>query len=112
MQGFEVSSRATSRAPTAPGTGQCLGALAQLDGRLPNGRFGPGNRFSQQHGRRSARAVLKRKRGAVARKLAATILARLGLLPAYRCRPRPLRDDQRRHLDREGLEVLRRLGII
>jgi len=46
----------------------------------------------------------------VARKVAALILAKLRFLPAYRCRPRPLRVDQLQHLDPAGMELLKVLN--
>jgi hypothetical protein len=87
------------------------GILARTDGRLPNGRFSAGNRFSRRHGKRSAGAVQRRKQGAVGRKLAAAVLAKLHLLPGDRCRPKPLRVDQLQHLDPDGLALLRRLEV-
>jgi hypothetical protein len=39
-------------------------------------------------------------------------LARLDLLNGYRHRPRPIRDDQRRHLGAEAVEMLQRLGVV
>jgi hypothetical protein len=112
MPGTEVSPRATSSgAAASPSPGQCAGISARIDGRMSNGRFAPGNRCSRRHGKRSIAATEKRKAGATARKLAATILAKLNLLPAYRCRPRPLRPDQLRHLDPAGLAVMQRLGL-
>jgi hypothetical protein len=100
-----------SEATTAASPKHCGGVLARTDDRRPDGKFAVGNRCSRRHGRRSAAAVERRKAGAVARKVAATILVQLGLLPAYRCRPRRLRADQLHHLDPVGLELLRRLGV-
>jgi hypothetical protein len=116
MQSTEAAaavSRTTSSGGPAPASpGQRDGTPSRTDDRNPNGRFAVGNRCSWRHGKRSAAAVERRKAGAVARKTAATILARLNLLPAYRCRPRQLRPDQYRHLDPEGLELLARLGVL
>jgi hypothetical protein len=108
-----VSPCATSSGgPAAAFPGQRDSASARTDDRRPDGKFAIGNRCSRRHGKRSAAAVERRKAGAVARKMGATVLAQLGLLPAYRCRPRPLRPDQLRHLDPVGLELLRRLKVI
>jgi hypothetical protein len=101
-----------SEATTAASPGQCGDTLARTDDRRPDGKFAIGNRCSRRHGKRSASAVLKRKQGAVARKMAATILAKLRLLPGYRCRPRRLRDDQVPHLDPAGLALARRSGVL
>lgn len=92
--------------------GEMRTVVARTDGRMSNGRFAPGNRCSRRHGKRSIAATERRKAGAAGRKVAAAILARLNLLPAYRCRPKPLREDQRRHLDLVAAELLVRLGVI
>lgn len=107
-RGKSMGSVETSATLHSPG--QCAGISAQTGVRRPGGQ--PHNQNRQVHGGRSARAVLKRKTGAASRKAAGLILARLDLLPAYRCRPRPLRPDQLRHLDPEGLALLRRLGVL
>jgi hypothetical protein len=84
---------------------------AQTD-RRPNGQFAFGNRYGQRHGKRSAGAVLRRKSGAASRKAAGLLLARLDLLGDYRHRPRPIREDQHRHLGTETLDLLARLGLL
>jgi hypothetical protein len=96
---------------TADPAAKSVATSAQTD-RRPNGQFAVGNRCGRRHGKRSTAAVLRRKQGAVARKLAAMILAKLDLLPAYRCRPRPLRADQVQHLDREAMAVIVKLGTL
>jgi hypothetical protein len=108
-----VSPRATpSGAPAPAPAGQCNGPLARTDDRRLNGKFAVGNRCSWRHGKRSAGAVERRKVGAASRKAAGLILARLGLLSGYRHRPRPIREDQMRHLGAEALELLARLGVL
>jgi hypothetical protein len=83
---------------------------AQTGVRRPGGQ--PGNRNRWIHGRRSAGATARRKSGAASRKAAGLILARLNLLGDYQHRPRPIREDQRRHLGVEAVELLVRLGVL
>jgi hypothetical protein len=107
-----ASPRATSAEAVAPAfPRQGGGVLARTDGPIRRRGAQPQNTNALRHGKRSAAAVERRKQGATARKVAAAILVQLRLLPAYRCRPRPIRPDQLRHLDVEGLELLRRLGL-
>jgi hypothetical protein len=105
-----VGEGVTAVVRTADSAAKSVATLAQTGIRRPGGQ--PHNRNRWVHGRRSSDAVLRRKRGATFRKLAAMILAKLGLLPAYRCRPRPLRADQVHHLDREAMAVIAKLGTL
>lgn len=83
--------------------------LARIGVRRPGGQPGNSNRLI--HGRRSAAAIERRAAGAAGRKAAGLILARLDLLHGYRHRPRPIRLDQRRHLNAAELAMLARLGV-
>jgi hypothetical protein len=105
-----VSCTTSSGGPAPASPGQRDRISARTDVRASGGQ--PGNRNRWVHGKRTAGAVLRRKQGAAARKVAAAILAKLDLLPGYRCRPRPLREDQVPHLDPEALAVMRRLGVL
>jgi hypothetical protein len=92
--------------------GQCDRIHAQTGGQKRHRGAEFGNRRAWRHGRRSAGAVLRRKTGAASRKAAGLILARLDLLNGYRHRPRPIREDQRRHLGAEAVELLARLDLL
>jgi hypothetical protein len=116
MQRAETAAAASPRATSAGATtaafpGQCDRIQAQTSEQKRRRGAPLGNRRAWRHGQRSAAAVERRKAGAVARKMAASILAGLRLLPGYRCRPRPIRADQHRHLDGEVLQLLQRLGV-
>jgi hypothetical protein len=101
-----------SGAITAHSTPKDVRILAQIDGQKRRRGAEIGNRRAWRHGRRSAGAVLRRKSGAASRKAAGLLLARLDLLGDYRHRPRPIREDQHRHLGTETLDLLARLGLL
>jgi SOS-response transcriptional repressor LexA len=96
----------------APFPDQCDRIPAQADGQKRHRGAEFGNQRAWRHGRRSRAAEMRRKTGAASRKAAAAILARLGLLGTYRCRPRAIRADQIPLLDGEAVAMLQRLDLL
>lgn len=109
VRAIEVDGDAEASAAGFPGRSAAAPAHTSEQTRRRGAELG--NQRAWRHGKRSAAAIERRAAGAAGRKAAGLILARLDALAGYRHRPRPIRLDQRRHLDLEAQDLLARLGV-